>query len=65
VGEFCFELVAMAEMSALDALHRMQKLSGYCRRARGPTTLLFKACHDFPLPLNMPFSLGNVPIGCL
>jgi hypothetical protein len=55
----------MAEMSALDALHRMQKLSGYCRRARRLTTLLFKACHDFPLPLNMPFSLGNVPIGCL
>jgi hypothetical protein len=55
----------MAEMRALDALHRTQKFSGYSRRMRTPTTPLFKACHDFPLLLNMPLSLGNVPIGCL
>jgi hypothetical protein len=55
----------MAEMSALDALHRSQKLSGYSRRLRTPTTPLFKAGHDFPLLLNMPLSLGNVPIGRL
>jgi hypothetical protein len=59
------ELVAVAAMSALNMLHRTQKLSGHCRRLRSPTTPLFKACHDFPLLLNMPFSLGNVPIGCL
>jgi hypothetical protein len=55
----------MAEMSALDALHRKQKLSGYCRGSRSAATVLFEACYDFPLPLNMPVALGDVPIGCL
>jgi hypothetical protein len=49
----------MAEMSALDALHRKQKLPGYYRRMRSPTTMPFKACQDFPLPLNMPLALGK------
>jgi hypothetical protein len=52
-------------MSALDALHRKQKLSGYCRGLQSAATVLFKACYDFPLPLNMPAALGDVPIGCL
>jgi hypothetical protein len=52
-------------MSALDAYHRKQKLSRQCRRTRRPTTLPFEARNDFALPLNMPLSFGDVPIGCL
>lgn len=52
----------MADMCALDTLHRKQKLSGQRGGLRTGATSLLEACHDFSLPLNMPLSVGNVPI---
>jgi hypothetical protein len=63
--KLCFKLVAMAEMSALNALHRMQEFPGYFRRLRSPAAAQFKSGDDFPLPRNMPFALGNVPNCCV